>query len=155
MSELISATILVLGDPKREGLPISQASSVHGFQVNIIASKTLKDAVKIILEKSIDLILSEFHLDDGNAIDLLSALGHLTARMLPVVVVADALEEKFAIQAFRKGAKDFIVKDKSSHYLQRLPMILERALKDECRYRENTRIRKNNEAILALSLIHI
>lgn len=149
MSELISATILVLGDPKREGLPISQASSVHGFQVNIVASKTLKDAVKIILEKSIDLILCEFHLDDGNAIDLLSALGHLTARMLPVIVVADESEEKFAIQAFRKGAKDFIVKDKSSHYLQRLPMILERALKDECRYRENTRIRKNNEAILA------
>lgn len=149
MSELISATILVLGDPKREGLPISQAASVHGFQVNIIATKTLKEAVKIILEKSIDLILCEYHLDDGNAVDLLSALSHLTARMLPVVIVAEESEEKFAIQAFRKGAKDFIVKDKSSHYLQRLPMVLERVLKDECRYRENTRIKKNNEAILA------
>jgi len=149
MSELTSANILVIGDPKREGLPISQAASVHGFDVHIITTKTLKEAVKIILEKSIDLILCEYHLNDGSAVDLLSALSHLTARMLPVVVVAEEVEEKFAIQAFRKGAKDFIVKDKSSHYLQRLPLVLERVLKDECRYRENTRIKKNNEAILA------
>ncbi len=149
MSELISATILVIGDPKREGLPISQVASVHGFQTHIIASKTLKDAVKIILEKSIDLILCEFQLNDGNAIDLLNALSHLTARLLPIVIVADEEDERFAMQAFRKGTKDFIVKDKGSHYLQRLPLVLERVLKDECRYRENTRIKKNNEAILA------
>lgn len=149
MSELNSANILVIGDPKREGLPISQAASVHGFQVHIITTKTLKEAFKIILEKSIDLILCEYHLNDGSAVDLLSALGQLTARMLPVVVVSEEQDEKHAMQAFRKGAKDFIVKDKKSHYLQRLPHILERVLKDECRYRENTRIKKNNEAILA------
>jgi diguanylate cyclase (GGDEF)-like protein len=149
MSELISATILVIGDPKREGLPISQVASVHGFQTHIIATKTLKEAVKIILEKSIDLILCEFQLSDGNAIDLLNALSHLTARILPIVIVADEKDERFAMQAFRKGAKDYIVKDKGSHYLQRLPLVLERVLKDECRYRENTRIKKNNEAILA------
>jgi|GEM_PF-2595968 len=149
MSELISATILVIGDPKREGLPISQAASVHGFHAHIIVTKTLKEAVKFILEKSTDVILCEYQFSDGNAIDLLNALGHLTARMLPVVVVADEIDEKFAIQAFRKGAKDYIVKDKNSHYLQRLPLVLERVLKDEFRYRENTRIKKNNEAILA------
>ena len=149
MSELISATILVIGDPKREGLPISQAASVHGFQTHIVVTKTLKDAVKIILEKSIDMILCEYQFNDGTVIDLLNALSHITARMLPIVVVADESDEKFAIQAFRKGAKDFIVKDKNCHYLQRLPLVLERVLKDECRYRENTRIKKNNEAILA------
>lgn len=148
MSELISANILVIGDPKREGLPISQVASVHGFQIHIITTKTLKDAVKIILEKSIDLIVCEYQLNDGNAIDLLTALSHLTARLLPVVIVADESDERFAMQAFRKGAKDFIVKE-GSHYLQRLPMVLERVLKDECHYRENTRIKKNNEAILA------
>lgn len=149
MSELTSATILVIGDPKREALPVSQAASVHGFQINVLSTRSFKDALKIILEKPVDLVLSEFQLSDGNAIDLLTALGHITARMLPMVIVAEESEEKYTVQGFRKGAKDFIIKDKHAHYLQRLPMVLERVLKEECRYRENTRIKKNNEAILA------
>lgn len=149
MSELTSATILVIGDPKREALPVSQAASVHGFQINVLSTRSFKDALKIILEKPVDLVLSEFQLSDGNAIDLLTALSHLTARMLPMVIVAEESEEKHTVQGFRKGAKDFIIKDKHAHYLQRLPMVLERVLKEECRYRENTRIKKNNEAILA------
>ncbi|MCS5710017.1 EAL domain-containing protein [Candidatus Berkiella aquae] len=149
MNELTIATILIIGDPKREGLPVSQASSVHGFQVQVISTKSLKDAIKIILEKSIDLILCEFHLVDGAATDLLNALSHLTVRMLPIIIVAEEADEKYAIQSFRKGAKDFVIKDKSNHYLQRLPLVIEKVLRDECRYRDNTRIKKNNEAILA------
>ncbi len=54
-----------------------------------------------------------------------------------------------SVQALRKGAKDFLVKDKNGYYLQRLPFVIERILKEEDRYRETLMTKRNTEAVLA------
>lgn len=149
MSDLTSVSILVVGDPKGEGVPLLQAASLPHYETKIYSALGLKEAIKILLEKKIDMVLVDSKLHDGDAVQFLEALSHLSVRVVPTIVMAQELEEKIGFESFRKGAKDFIIKDKQRHYLQRLPLIIERALKEENRYKENTRVKKNAEVILS------
>ncbi|MBN9287841.1 MAG: hypothetical protein BGO43_03075 [Gammaproteobacteria bacterium 39-13] len=122
---------------------------IPSFQAKIFRAKNIKEAIRIVLEKPIDGIIFQYQVNDGNAIEFLEGISLISARMIPTIVMASETEEKMGMQVFRKGARDFLIKDKQGNYLKRLPMTLERVLKEEIRYRENTRLKKNSEAVLA------
>lgn len=149
MDEIIPVSILVVGNPKTESAPLLQAASLPHYETKIHSANGLKEAIKILLERKIDLVLVDSKLDDGDAVQFLEALSHLSPRVIPTIVLAQEYEEKLGFESFRKGAKDFILKDKHRHYLQRLPHVIEKVLKEETRYRENTRVKKNAEVILS------
>jgi len=130
-----------------EGLSLQVASAPH-LEVHVMVVKSIQEAIKTVLETAIEGIVSEYDLLDGNAIALLEALSCLSARIVPTIVIVPEHEAKSEIQLFRKGAKDLLIQDKQGHYLQRLPFVLERVLKEEQRYRNNTVLKKNSEAIL-------
>lgn len=144
-----SVAILVVGDPNEEENLLLQAASLPHYETQVYTASNVKEAVKRLIERQIHLILVNSKLQDGDAVQFLDAITHLSARVIPTIVLANEFEEKIGFDAFRKGAKDFIIRDKQRHYLQRLPLVIERVLKDEIRYKENTRTKKNTDIILS------
>lgn len=148
MREKALAKILIIYHPEKSDGSYCKKIQIKNLKFQYYYAKNIKEAIKIVLEKPIDGILSDYQLEDGDAIELLEALSNLSARMIPTIILAEEQYEKMGITLFRKGARDFLVKDKENNYRKRIPLTLDRIIKEEIRYRERTRLKRNNEAVL-------
>jgi len=70
-----------------------------------------------------DVLLLDYQLPDQTGLDLLRALRLQAACQVPTVILTGHPEEEIALQAFKFGANDYLVK--STGYLARLPRVLE------------------------------
>jgi len=86
---------------------------------------------------SFDLVLSDYNLPDGTALDVIDQL--LAMRLdLPIVVVTSEAMLDVAIEAIRRGAYDYVVK--SGDYLFTIPLIVEKNLEVWRTKQENLRL---------------
>lgn len=85
---------------------------------------TISDALKYLSENHPDIILTDLNLPDGSGIDILAQEG--TEPVFPVIVLTGQGGEKSAVEAMKRGAMDYIVKDGQN--LMELPHYLERGL---------------------------
>lgn len=86
-----------------------------------------------------DCILLDYHLPDVSGFDFLAALGAAPGLAgTPVMMLTGADSAAIAAEAMRRGARDYLVKDGHSRYLQLLPGAIARMLREQ-RLRESTR----------------
>lgn len=149
MTDLSPVTVLIVGEASWQEISLAEGLVLPDYSVTLEMVSGVKDAINILVNKKIDLILVDTALRDGTPITLLEALAHMTVRMVPTVVLVEYLEEDAGFEFFRKGAKDLIVKDRKGEYLHRVPVILERVLNEENRHKESSRVKKNAEVILS------
>lgn len=76
-------------------------------------------------ESAYDVLLLDFNLPDGNALEILKIVHGERHLALPIVLVTGQGDEEVAAQALRLGATDYIVKN--AGYLYELPVALENA----------------------------
>lgn len=84
----------------------------------------IQDAMSLISQNKYDIVVSDFHLPDGTALDLLKEL-----RDIPFIVTTGTGDEKVAVKAMKAGAFDYLIKDQERNYLTLLPIAIETALK--------------------------
>lgn len=87
-----------------------------------------------------EIVISDFHLRDFTALDAL-ALVKDTGRDIPFIIVSGTLGEEVAVEAMKRGANDFFLKDR----VHRLALAVER----EVREAENRRERREAVARVA------
>lgn len=106
-----------------------------GFDVDWTRVDTDADYTKA-LHAGIDVVLADFTLP---SFDVFHALGRLQEAMLsvPLIVVSGTISEEVAIECLKRGAADYLVKDR----LARLPAAVVAAL-------EQRRLRDENEAAI-------
>ena len=104
--------------------------------------------IKALGERDFDVILSDFSLPD---FDGMSALELASAQVpeVPFIFVSGVLGEEVAIESFRRGATDYVLKQK----LIRLPAAVERALA-EARERTERRRAEHQKELLVRELSH-
>ncbi|MGF9564317.1 HWE histidine kinase domain-containing protein [Neorhizobium sp. JUb45] len=104
--------------------------------------------VKALGERDFDVILSDFSLPD---FDGMSALELAAAQVpdVPFIFVSGVLGEEVAIESFRRGATDYVLKQR----LIRLPAAVERALA-EARERTERRRAEHQKELLVRELSH-
>jgi PAS domain S-box-containing protein len=95
--------------------------------------------VAALKENCPDLILSDFHLPNFDGLEAL-ALAQATCPDTPFIFVSGAMGEEVAIDALKRGATDYVLKDR----LSRLGPAVERALREA----EERRERRQAEAAL-------
>jgi PAS domain S-box-containing protein len=79
------------------------------------------------LEKTeYDIILADFNLRDWSAFDALDILKH-SGRDVPLIVVTGSLGDEAAVECFKQGAADYVLKDRPA----RLPTAVKRALEEK------------------------
>jgi DNA-binding response OmpR family regulator len=85
------------------------------------AMKTLTDDVM-----HFDIVLLDYMLGGLSGLDILEKLPN--AKRPPVIVMTGMGSEEVAVTAMKLGASDYVVKDASRSFIQRLPVVVEDAL---------------------------
>lgn len=85
---------------------------------------SISEAKTFLRDESFDVIVTDYHLPDGNAFDILK-LG----LDIPVIIVTGAGSEQVAVDAMKAGANDYLIKDSDRSYLKILPLTLNKAIK--------------------------
>ena len=92
------------------------------YDCSVVAS--VAEAREILACKEFDVIVCDYALGDGTALDVLDSVG--TA---PVILVTGVGDEEVAVMAWRAGAYDYLVKDAERNYLKTVPITVENAVR--------------------------
>lgn len=91
-----------------------------------------------------DSVLLDLNLPDGRGVDLLPKLTKTAS-----IVMTGEGEAAVAVDAMKRGASDFVVKQTDGGHLTLLPEVIERAHQQVCAERELERYRNELEAMVA------
>ena len=86
----------------------------EGYEVLI--SRNGKDAINLIEETEVDLIITDIMMPFASGIEMLSALKNLK-KQIPVIMLSSMGQEDVILEAFQMGAADFMVKPFSPNEL--------------------------------------
>lgn len=143
--------ILLLEDSALDAELVMETLSSSGLQACMERVTLEADFAEALRDKPWDLVLADYLLP---GFDGLNALALVRERRpdLPFVFVSGALGEEVAVEALKRGATDYVIKDK----LDRLPATILRALAEA---RERIEKRQAQEALQKLldertSLLH-
>ncbi len=92
------------------------------YKVEAVTS--IQKALEKINDSSFDVIILDYHLDDGTGMDALSVI-----KEIPSIFITGSGSEMIAVQALKSGAVDYIIKDMERNYLNLIPATIENALK--------------------------
>jgi PAS domain S-box-containing protein len=124
-------------DAKLAGRQLEQA----GYELNIDVVSSPEEFDRALGSKPYDVVLADYRLPNWSGLDALEALQR-QSKDIPFILVTGTLGEETAVECIKKGASDFVLKDR----LARLPLAIERALQQRAVSEE----RKRAEALLHL-----
>jgi len=111
--------ILYIEDDKIDRLSFQRFVEKEKLPLDYQMAVSISDARDILKDHSFDIILTDFLLSDGNALDILDEVFDT-----PVLVLTGEGTEEVAVQCMRAGARDYLIKDPGRKYLRILPLTL-------------------------------
>jgi len=117
--------ILIVDDESGIRFGIRNFLDAHGFDVT--EAEDCKTALEVFRSAPSDLVLVDYSLPDGNALELLPRLKEINAA-LPVVVLTGHGSIDLAVRAIKEGAEQFITKPVE---LPALVVVLQRVLENQ------------------------
>jgi two-component system, cell cycle sensor histidine kinase and response regulator CckA len=115
--------ILFVEDDAVDQISFKRFIAEHELPYEFTMAGTIADAKAHLLTREWDIVIADYNLGDGTALDLVEFLnGH------PLVVTTGAGSEETALKALKAGAYDYLIKDYQRNYLTVVPVTIERAL---------------------------
>ncbi len=99
--------ILIVDDEKNILSTLSRALEIEGYSTETAA--TVSDALGLLSERAIDLVLLDVKLPDGDGLDVLTQIAK-RSETLPVIMMSGHGTIETAVKATRLGALDFLEK---------------------------------------------
>ncbi|MFQ5928155.1 MAG: sigma-54-dependent transcriptional regulator [Acidobacteriota bacterium] len=118
----MKTTMLIVEDD--EGLRSSLEKSFRRKGHQVLSTSTAFEAIRLLAEQKIDLILLDIRLPDGSGLDVLATARDLDEE-ISVIMMTAFPEVKTAVRAIKAGAHDFVVKP---FELEDLHISVERAI---------------------------
>lgn len=97
-----------------------------GYEVKLAA--TADDGLKVCATGWPDIVATDYKLPDRDGLQVLEGIAVSSDVPPPAILITGAGDETVAVEAMRRGARDYLVKDADGHYLDQLPKIVEQAL---------------------------
>ncbi len=110
---------------------------------NYCIAGSVEEARELLHSKEFDIIIVDFQLGDGTSLELFPLM-----KEVPVLVVTGTGSEEVAVQAMKRGAVDYIIKDPEGHYLKVLPETVRNALERQKEQQELERYRHHLEQMV-------
>ncbi len=107
-----------------DGLRPALEKSFTRRQYQVSTASTVSDAVRLLRERAIAVVLLDIQLPDGSGLDVLTEAVELDEETVVIMMTAYP-EVKTAVRAMREGASDFVIKPFD---LQELHLSVERAV---------------------------
>ncbi|ADE13051.1 PAS domain-containing response regulator [Sideroxydans lithotrophicus] len=115
----------------------SFAQDTHDFEFVLVEAETARDGLQLVHTEKLDCVLLDYNLPDLNGLEFLAELkDDLGAIPLPVIMLTGADNAAVAVEAIKLGAQDYVVKDPNLQYLELLPAVIERVLREQLALKE-------------------
>jgi PAS domain S-box-containing protein len=130
--------VLVVEDRDDDVVLLLEELRRSGYDVTHGRVET-QPSLRLALEQSWDILISDFSLPTMTAHDVLATAGPLRPD-LPCIVISGTVAEESAVDVLRAGARDFVVKDR----MTRLVPAIERELREAA---ERRRLKQSEESL--------
>ncbi len=134
--------ILLIEDNKLDQMAFERFVKDEKLPYDCRVAASISQAHAMLTSEHFDVIVSDYSLGDGTALDILDLV-----KDVPIIVVTGVGDEEVAIRAWKGGAYDYIIKDLELNYLKSIPKIIENAINCKKMREALDRKQKNLEAI--------
>jgi len=124
MTQSIIKILLIEDEPAHIELVIRSFRNESDFQFTVV--KSLAEAKDSLANNKPDIIISDWRLPDGDAIDLIPK--EKTKFDYPIIIMTSYGNEELAVDAIKAGALDYMVK--SIEAFSKLPYAIKRAIRE-------------------------
>lgn len=119
--------VLYIEDNSLDRMAFERVIQSSILPVQYSSVESLNEGISRIRSGTYDIIFADLRLPDGSALDLLKEIGKTDSIIIILTGVSDI---HTAVEAIKRGAYDYIVKDVSREYLQKIPDYLEMVIKN-------------------------
>ena len=138
--------ILVSEDTEQDFKLLEQELLLAQFACQLRRVDTRDAFINALRDFKPDLIISDYYLIGFNALDALEILKD-RAPDIPLIVLTNALNEETAVECMKRGAVDYVLKNR----LPRLVALLQTTLERQRLLRENVLIHREHEQLFRLT----
>jgi PAS domain S-box-containing protein len=134
--------ILFIEDNKLDRMAFERFLKNEKLPYDYTVASSVSQAKSILACEDFDVIVSDYSLGDGTALDILDL-----KKDIPIIIVTGEGDEEVATKAWRRGAYDYITKDFDRNYLKVIPKTIKNAIEHKKMEEALERKQKNLEAI--------
>ena len=125
--------VLIVDDDTVDRMACRRALA-HNPDCEFVLSEagTGAEGLRLVRAEPPDCILLDYQLPDMNGLDFLSALADKNGEVaVPVLKLTGADNAAIAVEAMKRGARDYLVKDVQRQYLDLVPVVILRVLREQ------------------------
>jgi len=101
------------------------------YEFILSEAETGREGLQLAHAQKPDCVLLDYHLPDLNGLEFLAELRNdLGGIPVPVMMLTGADNASVAVEAMKRGAQDYLVKDANRQYLELLPAVIQRVLRE-------------------------
>ena len=102
------------------------------YEFVLSEAETGREGLRLAHAQKPDCVLLDYHLPDLNGLEFLAELrNELDEIPVPVMMLTGADNASVAVEAMKRGAQDYLVKDVNRQYLELLPAVIQRVLRKQ------------------------
>ena len=128
----VTVRVLLVEDDAVDRLACRRALAAQpGYVFEVVEADTARAGLQLAHAEAPDLILLDYHLPDMNGVEFLAELAADGGELpVPVMLLTGAQDIAIAVDAMRRGARDYLIKDSEGDYLKLLPIVIQRVLRE-------------------------
>ncbi len=135
--------VLYIEDDLAERRSIEHEAREACYPFNLFMVSSVKEALELIGKNSFQAIVAEYDLIDGQLTDLISQFGSS-----PLIIITGEGNSATAVNAFKAGAYDYLIKDINLNYLKLLPITVAKSIEQKKQYDELQEYRNRLENLV-------
>ena len=124
---------LLVEDDAVDRMACRRALQQHpAYQFELYEADTGRQGLQLAHEHEFDCILLDYHLPDMTGLEFLIEITDVLGKIqVPVLKLTGSDNVAIAVEAMKRGARDYLIKDTEGRYLELLPAVIERVLGEQ------------------------
>ena len=141
--------VLIVDDDVVDRKAVRGALAADGeYEFAVIEADTGADGLRLARAEEPDCLLLDYRLPDLNGLEFLAELADDLGELpLPVIKLTGTDNAAVAVEAMRRGARDYLMKDGERQYLQLLPTVIKRVFQEERTLQEKRQAESNYRSL--------
>ncbi|UCE48746.1 MAG: response regulator [Phycisphaerales bacterium] len=134
--------LLLIEDSKFDQKAFIRFVEEEGLAYDYTIAESVCEALEILKSEQFDVIIADYSLGDGTAIDIMDF-----ANDLPIIIITAVHAEEVVVNSWKAGAYDYIAKDFGLNHLKAIPRTVDNVVQRKRLEDELSRRQRNLEAI--------